>query len=264
MLTMTITRRNRGLWAGVTLAMALAVVPASAQDVDPRLERIRAELPAEAVEQIEARIAAADEAGLPVEPLLDKAVEGIAKRVPGPAVAGAVDRLAQELGRAQAILADGVPPAATDVAAVADAMRRGVPEPAIAQITDGTRPENPVALAVHTLGDLIERDVPVDQAVAVLEAWQARGADSEELRELPEAIERLIRQGVLPGQAAAAVANAMRSGPPAGVQGGDGMPGKAPEGGPPIPPGAGPPSETPGGGDPGGGPPNDPGPPGGG
>lgn len=231
------SKRQRGLWATVLLLVAL---PLAAQDVDPRMERIRAQLPEAAVEQIEARIQNARAQGLPVEPLLDKAVEGIAKRVPPPRIAGAVDQLAQDLGRAHALLVDGVPPAATDVAAVADAMRRGVPEQAIERIARGGQPEEPVAAAVHTLGDLMDRGVPADQAVAVLEAWRGRGAQREELRELPGAVERLIRQGVLPGQAAAAVANAMRGGPPEGRG-----PGNAPgmQGGPPIPPGTGPPTD---------------------
>lgn len=222
-------------------ALAIAVAPAAAQepvqDVDPRMERIRSEMPQDALERIEARIAMARGDGLPVEPLMDKAVEGLAKGVPGPRIAGAVDQLAQELGRARRLLTDGVPPAATDVAAVADAMRRGVPEPAIQRVTRNAGPEEPVAMAVHTLGDLMDRGVPVEQALAVMDAWRGRGARSEELRQLPGAVDRLMRHGILPGQAAAAVANAMRGGPPGDGRGmqSSGMTG----GGPPIPPGAG-------------------------
>ncbi|MFO7892588.1 MAG: hypothetical protein R6U63_02540 [Longimicrobiales bacterium] len=256
---------RHGLWVGVIVALVMAVVPVSAQEADPRLERIRAELPREAMEQIEARIAAARAEGLPTEPLLDKAVEGIAKHVPAPRIAGAIDRLAQELGRARTLLEDGVPPAPTDVAAVADAMRRGVPDPAIERVAERAGPGEPVALAVHTLGDLMDRGVPVEQAVAVMEAWRGRGARREELQDLPDAVDRLMRQGVLPGQAAAAVANAMRGGPPGPGQGpaGGQPPGMIMQGAPPIPPGSGPPSgRGKGSGNPGGG--HDEGPPGGG
>ncbi len=236
-------RAQRGLWMGVLVALTVAVMPVSAQDVDPRMERIRAQLPQGAVQQIEARIQAARSEGLPVEPLLDKAVEGIAKRVPPPRIAGAVDELARELGRARQLLADGVPPAPTDVAAVADAIRRGVPEQAIQKVAQGGPSGEPVALAVHTMGDLLDRDVPVDQALAVMEAWRWRGARADELRELPAAVERLIRQGVLPGQAAAAVAGAMRGGPPDGRGPGTGNGPGMMQGEPPIPPGAGPPDD---------------------
>lgn len=256
-------RTTRVLWTGVVLALTVAVMPVSAQQDDPRLERIRTELPQGATAQIENRIAAARAEGLPVEPLLDKAVEGIAKRVPGPRIAGAVDRLARELGQARTLLVDGAPPSLTDVAAVADAMRRGVPEQAIRRIAERAGPDEPLAMAVHTMGDLMDRGVPVEQALAVMEAWRGRGARRDELRDLPGAVERLIRQGVLPGRAAAAVANAMRGGPPGAGQGPPGgqPPGLIMQGGPPIPPGAGPPSgrdpdpDDRGGGPPGGGPP---------
>lgn len=245
-------RNDRALWVGAVMALAIAVVPVSAQepspeaarDVDPRMERIRVELPQGALERIEARIAAARAEGLPVEPLMDKAVEGLAKRVPGPRIASAVDQLAGELGRARTLLADGVPPGPTDVAAVADAMRRGVPEMAIQRVARDAGPEEPVAMTVHTLGDLMDRGVPVEQALAVMEAWRSRGARRDELRELPGAIDRLMRQGILAGQAAAAVANAMRGGAGGDGRGGDQRPGMR-GGGPPIPPGAGPPGSTP-------------------
>lgn len=247
------TNRTAGvLISGVFLAL-VAAVPVTAQQEDPRLDRIRAELPTATAQQIEQSVADARASGLPFEALLDKAVEGIAKGVPAPRIAGAVDQLAGELATAQSILGDGTPPAPIDVAAVADAMRRGVPEPAIRRVASQAAPGEAVALAVHTMGDLMDRGVPVQQAVAVLDAWRFRGARQEELRELPAALERLIRQGVMPGPAAAALANAMRGGPPGqgqGAAGGQGQ-GAISEGWPPIPPGSGPPSQR--GGPPGGG-----------
>lgn len=223
---------------GLLLALGLAALPATAQEVDGRLARIRAQLPEAAVQQIEARIEGAREQGLPVEPLLDKAVEGLAKQVPGDRIADAVSALAMELGRARTLLEDGAAPPPTDIAAVADALRRGVPESAVRQVAEPAGDGEPVALAIHTLGDLMDRGVPADEALAVLSAWRAGGARTEDLRSLPAAVERLIRQGVLPGQAAAAVAGAMRGGGP----GATGQPQGAAQGRPPIPPGSGPPS----------------------
>jgi hypothetical protein len=265
---MEMDRVNRALMAlCVALAATLAGTPAGAQQAtDTRLERIRAELPADAVRRIEAQLARASELGLPTAPLLDKAVEGMAKGVPGVRIAGAIDQLAADLGRASALLTDAHPGPPADVASVADALRRGVPEATIQRLATRAGPEEPVALAVHTVGDLMDHGVPAGQALSVLEAWRDRGARAEELRELPAAVERLIRQGVLPEQAAAAVANAMMQGRPpwAGTGGGPGIQGQGPggpPGGPPIPPGAGPPSERgsprapgkPSGGPPGGG-----------
>lgn len=241
------------------LALLVGALPAHAQtEPDTRLERIRTTLPTVAVERIEASIAEAQRQGLPVAPLLDKAVEGIAKNVPGERIAGAVQVLTRELARAQTLLRGGAPHTPADVAAVADALRREVPEPSIRRLRERAGEGEPVALAVHILGDLMDRGVPSNQALGVIEAWRERGARADELRELPAAVERLMRQGARPEQAAAAVAGAMRGGGPPGLVG---NPGGGPPNGPPIPPGAGPPSERgkpkdagkpPGGGPPGG------------
>ena len=265
--------RRGGSWVALALNALLAlalVAPATGQEPDRRLERIRSGLPAPAFERVEASLRDAQARGLPVDPLLNKAVEGLAKNVSAELVAGAVDRLLQELVSARGLLADGVPPAPADVASVADALRRGVPQDAVRRIAEAARPGEPVALAVHTLGDLLDHDVPVEQALGVLEAWRERGSQPDDLRELPAAVERLIRQGALPAQAAAAVAGHMRGGGPPGSGGPPGLqgnPGRGQAANPPIPPGAGPPTGRgqgpPGGGPPGGGPPGG-GPPGGG
>lgn len=249
------------LMLGLTLA-PMTVPVAAQQGPDPRLERIRTELPAATIQRIEAQLQDAMERGLPVDPLLDKAVEGVAKRVPSDRIAGAVAQLAVQLGQARDMLGNGAPPPATDVTAVADALRRGVPETAIRRIAGGARPDEPVAMAIHTVGDLMDQGVPMEQALAAIEAWRGRGGGPGELRELPAAVERLIRQGALPAHAAAAVSGAMRGGgKPAGMPGNP--PGAGAGDGPPIPPGAGPPEER-GQGKPGKGKPPGGGPPGGG
>lgn len=263
MIDTTSRRGPRTAGALCVLLTVLMAIPASAQEADRRLARIRDGLPPAALEQVEASLAEARTQGLPVEPLLDKAVEGLAKNVPGDRVAGAVGVLLREMANARGLLSDGVPPTPTDVAAVADALRRGVPGAAVRRLSEGRRAGEPVAMAVHTLGDLLDQGVPLDQAFSVIDAWRERGSRPDDLRELPAAIERLIRQGVLPEQAAAAVAGSMRAGgPPGGPPGLQGnRPGVGRGGNPPIPPGAGPPTERgrkpqrkpPGGGPPGGG-----------
>lgn len=243
----TWTGQARAALLGISLVVASALPVVAQQTVDARLTRIRAELPPAAVERIETQLQQAMERGLPVEPLLDKAVEGIAKGVAGDRIAGAVTQLSGQLGQARALLGNGAPPAAVDVTAVADALRRGVPEHAVRRIRERAAPDEPVAMAVHTVGDLMDQGVPVEQALAVLEAWRGRGGSAAELRELPAAVERLIRQGTLPAQAAAAVSGAMQAGGPPGLTGGHPGQGQGvggpPGGGPPIPPGAGPPDD---------------------
>ncbi len=237
---------------GPLLAMALAFATAAglhAQEAGA-LERIRAGLPPDQARAVEAVLERAREQNLPVQPLVDKALEGVAKHAPPPLVVRAMEQLSARLGEARTILADGAPPASSEVAAVADALSRGVPETAIRSLRTGRGPDEPIGLAVHTLGDLLDRGVPVDAALDVLNAWREHGARADELRELPAAVEGLIRRGVMPGQAAAAVASAVRAGmppasagPPSQVSGKGKGPGISAQ--PPIPPGAGPPSGRP-------------------
>ncbi len=244
------TKRGRRIgWATTALVLLSASAAAAQQERVEEMARIRAGLPPEAAEQIQQVMNRARNEGLPTDPLLDKAVEGLAKGVSAPMIVGAVDRLAAQLGEARSLLQAG-PDARTgvrgptEVAAVADALRRGVPQQAIRHMAERSRRGEPLALAVHTLGDLIDEGVPVDEAVAVLDAWRGRGARADELRDIPAAVERMIRQGSLPAQAAAAVAHAMHQGTPPGLMG-DGPPGRGhgKPGTPPVPPGAGPPTQ---------------------
>lgn len=240
----------RGL-LGAGVLMLLVATGAGAQDPGA-LERIRAALPADQAAAVEAVLTRARERNIPVQPLVDKALEGMAKHAPPPLVVRAMEQLSQQLGEAQALLRDGQPPSTADVAAVADALRRGVPQGAVRSLRAQRGPGQPIALAVHTLGDLLDRGVPVDGALDALNAWNERGASADDLREMPAAVDGLIRRGVMPGEAASAVASAMRAGMPPGAAGPpDHAMGKGKAGAPgmtqrpPVPPGSGPPSGRP-------------------
>lgn len=228
-----------------------ALVRSATAQVDRRLARVKAALPAGAARDLERTLAAARADGLPTGPLVDKALEGTAKGVPAERILAVVRQLAKDLERARELIGRSANVAPADVAAVADALRRGVPGEAVRSLRGGAGRGESIALAVHTLADLLERGVPVDNALDVLGAWRSHGARADALREIPAAVERLIREGALPAQAAAAVASAVRAGrgPAAasGPPGSAGPPGKGKEQGPPdrppLPPGAGPPGK---------------------
>lgn len=246
---MNVVSTPRGV-VGACLLTVVAVSTAAGQSPEA-LERIRTGLPPDQAAAVEAVLERARREDIPVQPLVDKALEGLAKRAPAPLVVRALEQLSLELGRARTLLRDGETPAA-DVAAVADALRRGVPDDAVRSLRSQRGPGEPMALAVHTLGDLLDRGVPVDPALDVLNAWHERGGEADDLRELPAAVEGLIRRGLMPGEAASAVATTMRAGMPPGSAGPpDHAMGKGKAGAPgmsnrpPIPPGAGPPSSRP-------------------
>lgn len=224
------------------LLLALGATRASGQDAD-RLQRARAGLPRAAATRLDQILESARSRGLPTSPLVDKVLEGEAKAAPPDRIVIVVAQLADNLARARAIIIDTGAPDLDDITAVADAIRRGVPEKTIRAL-HGRQHGRTFALPVETLADLVQQGVPDDQALDLLQAWAERGGDSGELRDLPAAVERLIREGVIPARAAEAIAQSMRGGahgPPAGV-GKANAPGqlKKPTRAP-VSPGAGPP-----------------------
>lgn len=231
------------------MVMPSAALGFDRQAADP-LANARAALPADLLSGLERTIADASTRGLPTTPLVDKALEGAAKGVPADRILIVIHQLVRDLAHARALIGDA---SATDVTAVADGLRRGVPEDAVRALQSASGHSQPIAVAVHTLADLLDRGVPVDNALDVLGAWRSQGASASSLRELPAAVERLIRQGVLPDQAASAVASAVRAGLGPGsarlpaAAGPPGRSGQSPTDRPPIPPGAGPPGGPPGG-----------------
>lgn len=234
------TRRILTLTA---LLVCVGAARAAAQEPD-RLQRARAALPKPAAARLDQLLKTATARGLPTSPLVDKVLEGEAKQVPPDRILGVVAQLADNLGRARALLDDAGAPDADELTAVADALRRGVPDEAVRSL-HRRQPARPVALAVVTLADLVQEGVPVQQALDMLQAWADRGGKPSELRELPAAVERLMRDGTLPAQAAVAVTRSMKGqapGRPESPGKSDLAPGRSgkPDG-PPIPPGAGPP-----------------------
>jgi hypothetical protein len=156
---------------------------------------------------------------LPTEPLVDKALEGVAKRVPPNAVINAVRQRADLLARADAALRPLNARSTANVTATADAMQRGVSTSTLQRVLTGRRTNEPVGVALHTVADLMDRGVPVDVAIEVLRSWRERSGRNEELREYPATIERLIRQGVSPRDAGRRLRDAVRSGQPPGLPG---------------------------------------------
>jgi hypothetical protein len=185
------------------LLFLLAAAPVQAQT---GLQRAKAQLPRDAARTLEQTVLAARKKGLPTEPLIDKALEGSAKGVPPAVVINAVRQKADMLARADAALRPFGKPTATDVTATADALQRGISVELVKRVGAGRRSGEPVGMALHTIADLIDRKVPANVAVEVISSWRARGGKSDELREIPAAVERLIRQGVSPSAAGRSLA----------------------------------------------------------
>lgn len=195
----------------LALLILLAAPPLAAQT---GLQRAKAALPRESARQLEQTVAAARKRGLPTEPLVDKALEGIAKGAPPSVIMTAVRQKVDLLGRAHAALRPFGPPTASDVTATADVLQRGVSPEIVKQVRAGRKRGEPVGLSLHTVADLLDRRVPPKVAVDVISSWRERGGRHEELSNIPLEVDKLIRMGATPSSAGRSIATSVRQGRP--------------------------------------------------
>jgi hypothetical protein len=200
-------------WIGLGLVAATLslAAPAHAQD-DAALATLRSSMSAQAYASFSTILRDARERGLPTQPLVAKGLEGAAKNVPGDRILLAVRQTADALGTAQRLLRPAGITSAAEIGAVATAMQRGVPGEAIASLASDSRGGASIGLAAHVLADLMGHGVPLAVGIEVLGAWRGHGADPARLAEIPAAVERLVRQGVVPARAGAAIAGGLRGG----------------------------------------------------
>jgi hypothetical protein len=202
-------------------------------------ERAQAALPPEVFQQVEALATQAAAQGIPQDPLFNKALEGLAKRVPQdrilPAVTAYAGRL-QEAWEAFGTRATG--PLAV---AGADALQRGVAVETLRSLGEGaggeagqaragaqaqTEESGPSPVAVLVLADLVEAGVPADRALGVLREAMRMRAQEQQMLGITGRVRQLMRQGQSPQEAAEQVRRALQRG-----RGGGGV-------GPPLPPGS--------------------------
>jgi hypothetical protein len=183
---------RRARWLGFGGALALAAGPAGAQDA--RLARLDP-----ATGQVVARLVdSALAAGLPAEPLVDKALEGASKHAPGPRIADAVRTLLADLERTRDGLGGG---SEAELVAGAAALRAGLPDDALGELRRA-RSGGSLTVPLATLADLVARGVPVETAEAVILSLAARGETDAGYVELRRVVEADIGAGVPPAAAA--------------------------------------------------------------
>jgi hypothetical protein len=205
------------LAAGLLIAGVQSAVAQTRANANPNAssyERARAALPAAQRTEFAKIVSDARARGVPTDPLSDKVLEGVAKAQPAARILTVVRQRAALLIRAKTLI--GTRPA-TEIVTVADVLQRGLTEQNIRAVRAGARPNEPVGMALHTYADLAERGVSNDVALRMIDGWRERGASAGELRELPAAVERLVRSGANPVRAGSAVAEALKTGQRAGT-----------------------------------------------
>ncbi len=200
----------RAGFSSIALAAALAAAPAARAQVQVQ-PAAPGELPAWLRARLDSRLDARTRvlvervidssyaAGVPAEPLVDKALEGASKRAPSDAIVRAIRGLAVDLTTARQSL--GAQSLGEELTAGAAALRAGVDTDALRRLRH-ERPGQPLVIPLSVLTDLIASGVPAENATRSVLALTSKGAADEQLVAFRRDVERDIGIGASPGIAA--------------------------------------------------------------
>jgi hypothetical protein len=201
------------LRAALLALSLLALTAPAARAADGDASRLRARLDAGTYAQVAATIDSARAAHLPGGPLIATALEGSSKKAPGPRIVLAVRRHAAALGVARDAL-DGSASEA-ELVAGAGALLAGVPPDSLSRLRLA-RPHESLVVPLVVLADLVARSVPAPAASEAVLAATRAGARDADLLQLRERVERDIRAGTAPAEAARLQSRGFPAGPPSG------------------------------------------------
>src|SRR5262245_44284252 len=166
-------------------AMAALLLPAIALGaaIDSRLS---GRLDAETASRVAAIVDAARAAGLPTEPLVQRALEGSSRAVPGPRIVTAVANLRDALATSRAGLGPGSTEA--ELVAGATALTAGVPGDTLVSLR-AARGKASLVIPLVVLTDLVTRGVPVETASSAVAAATRNHVRDTELMRLRQRID---------------------------------------------------------------------------
>jgi hypothetical protein len=166
----------------------LAGLPATAGAQDARLvERLDSATAA----GVQHMVDSARQAGLPTEPLVQKALEGKTLGASGDRILAAVQALRGQLGRAREALGGRADEG--ELTAAAGALRAGLP-PSALQRLQSLRSGRPLVVPIAVLTDLVAEGVPADQATQSVLDLARDGRPDDEFVALRRQV-RTQRQG---------------------------------------------------------------------
>ena len=163
------------LLAMIAALLLMGAVPNTAHGQEPRLA---GRLPEAAKAQVDLILDGARLSGLPVEPLVDRALEGVAKGALPALIVTAVARLRDELNVART--AFGAAASAGEITAGASALRAGAKAKDLAELRR-LRSGQQLTVAVAVLADLVTAGVPADTATSAVLALAGEAADADYL-----------------------------------------------------------------------------------
>jgi hypothetical protein len=185
---------HRRVFTLVSLVLAsVSAAPALAQDV--------VVLPIADVKTrvaVEREIARAATKGLPTQPLIAKAMEGVTKQASGERIQEVVASLAKRLEQARVLLAPSA--SAAEIASGAEALRVGVPAPMLKKIR-ATWTNRSVVMPLDVLTELYVRGIPADHALEKITGLMARGATPAHIAGLGSSVQTDVAAGLAPDAA---------------------------------------------------------------
>lgn len=180
----------------VLVALAAAPLGAQATGTPARAasaeSRLAARLDAETRQAVVAIVESAQRQRLPVEPLVDKALEGASKGAPSARIVVAVRTLATHLERSRAIL--GPDASDADVVSGANALRQGVSPDLLRRLREQRVRGMTVALSVLT--ELAARGASADVVARALVSLDSAGASEVQLARFGRDVQEDIASGI--------------------------------------------------------------------
>lgn len=188
----------------VAVALALPCVPLHAQGVAERPAatadaRLQARLSPDAYTAVHTIVDSARARGLPVEPLVQMALEGASHGADASRIARAVSSLAERMEAARNAL--GRESTETELVSAAGALRLGIPNATLRNLRQ-SQPGRSVALPLVVLADIVQRGVPVDTAASVIMSLSQARMPESEFHALRQAVMQDIVSGANPAAAA--------------------------------------------------------------
>jgi hypothetical protein len=178
---------------GIMIALTVAATAAHAQDA-----RLEARLPVAARPAVLSIVERARAEGLPTEPLVQRALEGVSRNSSGELIEDAVRDLAARLRRARTALGRNATEA--ELVSAAGALNVGLNDGDLARLR-AAGAGIPLSLPLVTLADLLQRGVARDAATSAILALVAAGMPPEAYTQLGRSVAQDIRQGASPASA---------------------------------------------------------------
>ena len=195
----------------VSLLLAICSTGVSAQDLTARLA---GRVPPDVAALVRQLASSAAARGLPVDPLIQKAIEGSAKGVPPDRVAIALRGLVAQLDVAAAALRETGParPDTDAITAGAFALNAGLSGRQVTTLALASGASNSVAATLRVASTLAAMGVPAAEAVELVTQVIEAGGSPKDVLALPTQVMAGVSEGrgrgVTPAQAAAGLARA--------------------------------------------------------